>query len=225
MFEYTIAAIPTTHNGVKYRSRLEARWAAFFDLLGWRHTYEPYDMGVWSPDFIVRTGCDGHGAVLVEVKPIETPCDDTLKRMLRACTECGAFSEESDIMGAILVGVAPTTKESLANGLLLHARHQINVGWLVDRLTKDRRTEESEEGVEPSQQEIGLGWVPGSEKPEMTPDFIHICPYRKGWFTVTGGEAGVGWGQAGPPVYPYAEYTMGLWKKACNAVQWRGRGT
>jgi len=30
---YTIPAIPTRYNGVNFRSRLEAKWAAFFDLL------------------------------------------------------------------------------------------------------------------------------------------------------------------------------------------------
>ena len=31
---------PTTYADVKFRSRLEARWAAFFDLAGWRWEYE-----------------------------------------------------------------------------------------------------------------------------------------------------------------------------------------
>jgi hypothetical protein len=31
-FRYTVKAHPTMYNGVQYRSRLEARWAAFFDL-------------------------------------------------------------------------------------------------------------------------------------------------------------------------------------------------
>jgi len=30
-----IAAIPTLYKDVQFRSRLEAKWAAFFDLLGW----------------------------------------------------------------------------------------------------------------------------------------------------------------------------------------------
>jgi hypothetical protein len=34
------ASIPTAYNGVNFRSRLEARWAAFFDLLEWRWEYE-----------------------------------------------------------------------------------------------------------------------------------------------------------------------------------------
>lgn len=49
--EYTIAAKPTFYKGRKYRSRLEARWAAFFDRMTWKFEYEPVDFGSWSPDF------------------------------------------------------------------------------------------------------------------------------------------------------------------------------
>jgi hypothetical protein len=34
----TTPAIPTMHGGIEYRSRLEARWAAFFDELHWLRT-------------------------------------------------------------------------------------------------------------------------------------------------------------------------------------------
>jgi hypothetical protein len=37
-------AIPTVYKGVQMRSRLEARWAAFFDELGWPWEYEPVDL-------------------------------------------------------------------------------------------------------------------------------------------------------------------------------------
>lgn len=37
----TIRAIPTTYAGCKFRSRLEARWAVFFDHLGLTWEYEP----------------------------------------------------------------------------------------------------------------------------------------------------------------------------------------
>lgn len=50
-----IKAIETVYNGYKFRSRLEARWAVFFDTVGIEYQYEPegYDMdGVWYlPDF------------------------------------------------------------------------------------------------------------------------------------------------------------------------------
>jgi hypothetical protein len=43
--EYTnvqdIAAIPTEYRGTLFRSRLEARWAVFFDFMGIRWAYEP----------------------------------------------------------------------------------------------------------------------------------------------------------------------------------------
>ncbi len=49
--------IQTLYNGIIYRSRTEARWAVFFDKLGWNAEYEPegYDLdGQWYlPDFYV----------------------------------------------------------------------------------------------------------------------------------------------------------------------------
>lgn len=41
-----LKAIPTKHNGYSFRSRLEARWAVFFDALEIRYEYEPegFDM-------------------------------------------------------------------------------------------------------------------------------------------------------------------------------------
>jgi hypothetical protein len=61
--EYTIKAIPTTYKGVKFRSRLEARWAVMFDKLGWHWRYEPLDLDGWIPDFIIND------VLPVEVKP------------------------------------------------------------------------------------------------------------------------------------------------------------
>lgn len=59
-------AIPTKYAGVQFRSRLEAKWAAFFDLLGWPWQYEPYDLNGWIPDFSL---IGAHNEILVEVKP------------------------------------------------------------------------------------------------------------------------------------------------------------
>lgn len=50
-----LKAIETRYKGYRFRSRLEARWAVFFDALGIRYQYEPqgFDLdGVWYlPDF------------------------------------------------------------------------------------------------------------------------------------------------------------------------------
>lgn len=62
-FKYTVKAHPTMYDGVQYRSRLEARWAVFFDLAGWKHEYEPIDLPGWSPDFRVEFPC-GHSEFL-----------------------------------------------------------------------------------------------------------------------------------------------------------------
>lgn len=59
------AGIPTTYRGVRFRSRLEAKWAVFFDLVGWPWLYEPMDLHGYVPDFVLQL----HESVLVEVKP------------------------------------------------------------------------------------------------------------------------------------------------------------
>ena len=52
----TIKPIETFYNGYRFRSRLEARWAVFFDTLGIRYQYEPEgfvlsDGTYYLPDF------------------------------------------------------------------------------------------------------------------------------------------------------------------------------
>lgn len=66
-------AIETEYKGYRFRSRLEARFAVFFDCLGIRWDYEVegfvLDNGVWYlPDFYLPTF---NGGMWVEVKPKE----------------------------------------------------------------------------------------------------------------------------------------------------------
>jgi hypothetical protein len=46
-----IKSIETEYRGITYRSRLEARWATFFDDLGVMYEYEPqhFDLGLENP--------------------------------------------------------------------------------------------------------------------------------------------------------------------------------
>lgn len=62
-----IPSIPTMFNGTQFRSRLEAKWAAFFDNLNWRWEYEPLDLDGWIPDFVLWPG--GKLPLLADVKP------------------------------------------------------------------------------------------------------------------------------------------------------------
>ena len=61
-----IPAIETEYRGVLFRSRLEAKWASFFDLVGWPWQYEPLDLKGYIPDFILTMP---KGPIIVEVKP------------------------------------------------------------------------------------------------------------------------------------------------------------
>lgn len=69
-FLYTIKAHPTTYAGVEFRSRLEATWAAFFDICGVKWEYEPIDLDGWVPDFLIQGGNHSVGT-LVEIKPVK----------------------------------------------------------------------------------------------------------------------------------------------------------
>ena len=64
-----IKAIETIYNGYRFRSRMEARWAVFFDTLGIEYQYEleGYELsnGEWYlPDFYLHLN-----KMWVEVKP------------------------------------------------------------------------------------------------------------------------------------------------------------
>ena len=60
MVTQTIKAIETRYKGYRFRSRLEARWAVFFDSLGIRWQFEPegfnlrkHGLGYYLPDFFL----------------------------------------------------------------------------------------------------------------------------------------------------------------------------
>ena len=74
---YTIKSYPTMYQNIRFRSRLEARWAVFLDIIEWYWEYEPYDLYGWVPDFYVKfdcshSECNGYHDLLAEVKPYRT---------------------------------------------------------------------------------------------------------------------------------------------------------
>ncbi len=81
----TIKAIETVYNGYRFRSRLEARWAVFFDAFGFEYSYEPegFDLGeagYYLPDFYLPSIRS-----YVEIKP--GPLNDEEKRKLVALND------------------------------------------------------------------------------------------------------------------------------------------
>lgn len=76
-----IRPIETVYNGYRFRSRLEARWAVFFDAIGAEWEYEPEgyrlpDGTMYLPDFLLKN-VRGRGAenIYVEVKGVLTKDD------------------------------------------------------------------------------------------------------------------------------------------------------
>lgn len=82
-------AIPTTWNGIQFRSRLEARWASFFTKLGWEWSYEPIDLKGYIPDFMLHM----HKDVLVEVKPFTRLDDDCIGAAHEKIEESGWYGD------------------------------------------------------------------------------------------------------------------------------------
>jgi len=84
----TIKAIETEYRGYKFRSRLEARWAVFFDAceVKWKYEDEGYDLhysGYYLPDFHLP-----NLEVFMEIKPLpQDPHKEGLPFIDRAATK------------------------------------------------------------------------------------------------------------------------------------------
>lgn len=111
----SIKGIETEYRGILFRSRAEARWAAFFDLLGWPWQYEPIDLEGYIPDFVVGF----REPLLVEVKggvlPQDVPTSETI-RMACSKIECSSWGHR-----AIVVGSAPRLTDP----------QSMLIGWFV----------------------------------------------------------------------------------------------
>jgi hypothetical protein len=102
-----IHAIPTVYSGVRFRSRLEARWAAFFDVVGWDWSYETLDFRGWEPDFKLATSGE---LLLIEVKPaasFEDAFGQEAKRDIERCLYRQPYR-------ALILGLEPVVIGGLA---------------------------------------------------------------------------------------------------------------
>jgi len=106
---HEIKSIETEYNGVLFRSRLEARWAVFFDNLrvDWRYEFEGYETstGYYLPDFYlpnVYMRDTRQKGVLFEVKPesYEGTEHDQLTEVGRALGVSGMLAKGFQYNGA-----------------------------------------------------------------------------------------------------------------------------
>ena len=98
-----IKAIETVYNGYRFRSRLEARWAVFFDAMHIKYEYEPEGFVGWNdvkylPDFYIP-----EEKVYIEVKGH----DDQLERDWEKIACAIDFQSTPVSEGLILLGEIP----------------------------------------------------------------------------------------------------------------------
>lgn len=97
-----VISIPTDYNGVRFRSRLEARWAAFFDRCNWRWSYEPNDFDGYIPDFSLRFRVP----MLVEIKPLqwdESESDEEIMQAVRTKAVHAGIKGEFLLLGTNII--------------------------------------------------------------------------------------------------------------------------
>ena len=120
--KYEIKSIPTTYAGVNFRSRLEARWAAFFDLCGWKWDYEPFDLDGWAPDFLIKGMAY---PVLVEVKPFDLGLRIT-DEVSAAFEKAVAHRGEDRVV--LLLGIGPV-EDGIVGSIIYEQATIANIYW------------------------------------------------------------------------------------------------
>lgn len=71
-----IKAIETVYNGYRFRSRLEARWAVFFDTLGFSYYYEMEGLNLGNGEYYLPDFYLPSLRLYLEIKPCLTDLDD-----------------------------------------------------------------------------------------------------------------------------------------------------
>lgn len=115
-----IKAIQTKYKGYKFRSRLEARWAVFFDALGIEWDYEPEGFELpdgtrYLPDFWLK-----RERVWVEIKGQEPTDDERMK--------CHFMADACERPVLLLSGT-PGTRQLLTYGQTPTNKAQAFFGW------------------------------------------------------------------------------------------------
>ena len=100
-----LKAIETVYNGYRFRSRLEARWAVFFDAMGIKYDYEKegYDLGrglLYLPDFWLPDLRSW-----VEIKPNEPSEIESEK--------CELLSRQGNHNVLMLIGSIPSPQDEI----------------------------------------------------------------------------------------------------------------
>jgi len=118
-----ITAKPTWYKGVQFKSRLEARWAVFFDEMGIKYIYEPRPVQLkygirYLPDFLLTNVVvrgDNSGFIYAEVKGRDRY--DDIPYIERAKIEAFAEYEKIIILGNIPEEVYKCFNDHFSDGM------------------------------------------------------------------------------------------------------------
>lgn len=98
-----IKPIETIYKGYRFRSRLEARWAVFFDHLGIPYDYEregyQTEFGWYLPDFYIFPYGETPYGYIVEVKP-DIPTDTEKLKLASLVFELPSYTEALLLIGS-----------------------------------------------------------------------------------------------------------------------------
>lgn len=154
MADTAIKAIETVYNGYRFRSRLEARWAVFFDALGIKYEYEKegYDLGEFGwylPDFYLA-----EEKTWVEIKSTTIVEDDWYK--------CEKFAEmiQNDARFRVLIGQIPQSPVFVKNAKGIKG---YSYQWFCDTFPKGM-TAFWENGPSNGSRIIPMIWVPENQQ-------------------------------------------------------------
>lgn len=196
--QYSRKAVPTLYNGIQFRSKLEAQWAAFFDLVGWRYTYEPYEINGRLPDFIIH--CDesviyAEKQIIVEIKPAIYLTDEYIKKTITDYCEYPAH--------ILFLSEKPFYRNDCEQMVIGKGWQRYLFEYDPDDEGFDIYDINMKQGVGKSLFDIGSEYA-------SFDNMINFSEYRKGFIRFNDQ-----WG------LEYCEEIIGLWKKAGNKVQFK----
>jgi len=135
-----VKAIETKYKGYRFRSRLEARWAVFFDACGYKWEYEPegfdLDGSYYLPDFKIY-GEDSNGdfnVFWVEIKPTGIILSNSEAEKIRKFSEiaedvCRGYGD------FIVIDGPPTIGKMYKGALATDCSGDL---WVMDNCYRDR---------------------------------------------------------------------------------------
>lgn len=188
--KYNIQGIPTYYDSIRFRSRLEAKWAMLFNDFGWEWEYEPIDLNGWIPDFIL-TGQKGT-EILVEVKPYARleKFEEVIKKIERATRSTNFKNTEVLLLGRKLLEAESWSHQD---------KKPLAIGWLGEVFTEDK-AKKYDYGKAVLNNSCGFG-------------FIHDYNSYKDRITeLHDGDHYV--------CFPDIERVRKMWKNVGNKVQW-----